>query len=176
MFSFFKKKEPSVKIIDKIWLNEHAKFKACLNMYQKNSQLIFITWFTETFEKLNTFLEQQGIKNAVVMYRNIYSTNNANLVFVEHYPLIEKEQELFSKLNLPTIIILTALDEPLMQVFGGERIVELMKKLGINEDEMIEHNMISSSIIKAQKKLAENITIENSANSQHDWFAKNYHK
>lgn len=176
MFSFFKKKEPSVKIINKIWLTEYAKFKACLGMLQNNSHLVFITWFTETFERLNNFLGEHGINNAVVMYRNIEATNNTNVVFVEHYPLMEKEQELFTKLNVTTVTVLTGLDEPLMQVFGGERIITLMKKMGMEDDEVIEHNMISSSIIKAQKKLAENITIENTANSQREWFAKNYHK
>lgn len=43
-----------------------------------------------------------------------------------------------------------------MRLFGSERISGVMDKLGFKEGEMIEHNMISKSIERAQKKVEEN--------------------
>jgi preprotein translocase subunit SecA len=43
----------------------------------------------------------------------------------------------------------------------------------MNEEEAIEHSMISKSIGNAQKKIASKVNIEQSARSQKDWFQKN---
>ncbi|MBC7587761.1 MAG: hypothetical protein H7178_05310 [Chitinophagaceae bacterium] len=69
--------------------------------------------------------------------------------------------------------ILSGLDEPFFQLFGSDKIVELLSKLGMNEDEAIEHPMITASIINAQKKLAKQVLIDYTARSQKDWMEKN---
>ena len=43
-----------------------------------------------------------------------------------------------------------------MRMFGSDRLAGLMDRMGFQEGEMIEHNMISSSIERAQKKVEEN--------------------
>ena len=43
-----------------------------------------------------------------------------------------------------------------MRMFGSERIASVMDRMGFQEGEMIEHNMISNSIERAQKKVEEN--------------------
>jgi preprotein translocase subunit SecA len=40
-----------------------------------------------------------------------------------------------------------------MRIFGGERLVKAMERLGLEEDQPIEHKMISKSIENAQKKV-----------------------
>ena len=52
-----------------------------------------------------------------------------NIIFAEHYPLQQKEKELYQKLNLEIVNVWSALDEPLFQNFGGEKIIQMMKKL-----------------------------------------------
>jgi preprotein translocase subunit SecA len=46
-----------------------------------------------------------------------------------------------------------SLEDNLMRIFGSERISTIMDKLGVKEDEPIEHNLISKSIEGAQKKV-----------------------
>ncbi len=43
-----------------------------------------------------------------------------------------------------------------MRLFGSERIAKLMDRMGIEEGEVIQHSMITSSIERAQKKVEEN--------------------
>lgn len=46
-----------------------------------------------------------------------------------------------------------ALDDDLLRIFGGKRITGIMERLGIEDGEPIEHNMISKAIENAQKKV-----------------------
>ena len=49
-----------------------------------------------------------------------------------------------------------SLEDDLMRLFGSDRIARLMDRMGIEEGEVIQHSMISSSIERAQKKVEEN--------------------
>ncbi len=46
-----------------------------------------------------------------------------------------------------------ALEDDLLRIFGGERITGIMEKLGMEEGEPIEHNLISKAIENAQTKV-----------------------
>jgi preprotein translocase subunit SecA len=46
-----------------------------------------------------------------------------------------------------------SLEDDLMRIFGSDRIKGFMDKMGMKEDEPIEHKMISNAIAKAQKKV-----------------------
>jgi preprotein translocase subunit SecA len=46
-----------------------------------------------------------------------------------------------------------ALEDDLLRIFGGERITGIMEKLGMDEGEPIEHNMISRAIENAQSRV-----------------------
>ena len=49
-----------------------------------------------------------------------------------------------------------SLEDDLMRMFGSDRISKLMDRMGLKEGEVIQHNMISKSIERAQKKVEEN--------------------
>ncbi len=49
-----------------------------------------------------------------------------------------------------------SLDDDLMRLFGSDRIVKYMDRLGLDEGEVIQHSMITKSIERAQKKVEEN--------------------
>ncbi len=53
-------------------------------------------------------------------------------------------------------VFFVSLEDNLMRLFSSDRIATVMDKLGFKEGEMIEHNMISKSIERAQKKVEEN--------------------
>ncbi len=49
-----------------------------------------------------------------------------------------------------------SLEDNLMRLFGSDRISKLMDRMGLKEGEVIQHNMITKSIERAQKKVEEN--------------------
>ena len=46
-----------------------------------------------------------------------------------------------------------SLEDDLMRIFAGDRVVNMMRAMGLKEDEAIEHKMVSRSIENAQKKV-----------------------
>ncbi len=48
-----------------------------------------------------------------------------------------------------------SLEDDLMRLFGGDRIYSIMERLGIEEDQPIEHSLISRSVESAQKRVEE---------------------
>ena len=53
-------------------------------------------------------------------------------------------------------VFYVSLEDDLMRLFASERIAALMDKLGFKEGEVLEHNMLSKSVERAQKKVEEN--------------------
>ena len=49
-----------------------------------------------------------------------------------------------------------SLEDDLMRLFGQERLMNVFNKLGVGEDEQIEHKMLSNAIESAQKKIDTN--------------------
>lgn len=164
MFGLFGKSESNIKVIDKVWISAEAKWRACAAMAQVNPNCIFVTWFEDTFAKLKEVL---GGERSIFLADHMDATKAVNkmVVFVEHYPLPKPEQNLFASLNLKEVPVVSSLDEPLFMHFGGERTIELMKKLGLQEDEPVGHSMITKSIQNAQAKLEKQVIVERKATS-----------
>ncbi len=171
MFGLFKNSDKQFKINDKVWMSSLAKWNACRAMSQANGSCIFIAWFKETFEHIRTILPQHQIGLADSFHPE--STHKTLLVFVEHYPLATVEESLFKRLGLSEVPVLSALDEPFFQKFGGEKTIDLMLKLGMKEDEVIAHSLITKSIHSAQSKIAAKVITEVKANSQKSWIEIN---
>jgi preprotein translocase subunit SecA len=74
---------------------------------------------------------------------------------------------------LDEVRVLSALDEPLFKRFGSDKIIQMMKQMGMSEKQSIEHDMISKAIQNAQDKIDHKIDIEQSARSQNDWLVRN---
>jgi preprotein translocase subunit SecA len=102
-----------------------------------------------------------------------------HLLFLGHYPLPDKENKLLERLNgiRPlSITFYSSLDNPLMDVFGANNIISLMEKLGMKEDEAIEHTMVTKAMQNARRKLEEMVKFEQTALSEKEWFEKNHRK
>lgn len=50
-------------------------------------------------------------------------------------------------------VFFVSLEDDLMRLFASEKIAGLMDKLGFKEGEVLEHNMLSKSVERAQKKV-----------------------
>ncbi len=98
-------------------------------------------------------------------------------LFAGHYPLPTKEQPVIQKLNTSfpksEIIFCSSLDNPSFKIFGSDRIVDMLDKLGMKEDEAIEHAMVTKSMAQARAKVESSVTRETKADSEEEWFAKN---
>jgi hypothetical protein len=177
MFNFFKKKSPETRVVNKVIMTEAAKWKALADQWKKNNNTVFVFWFDETLQKAETIFGQEtAMPVELLRARDIHSPNPAGkqLIFAEHYPLPEKEKELFQRLNLPEIQVWSALDEPLFKEFGSDKIVQMMKQLGMKEDEVIENSMISKAISGAQEKISKKVLTDQTCPSQEEWLRKNW--
>ena len=86
--------------------------------------------------------------------------------FAEHYPLRQKEKAFFLKMNLQESEIWPAPDEPLFMHFGTIKIIQVMKQLGLKEEEAIKHFIISKAIQNAQEKISKKVRIDQTSTSQ----------
>jgi len=181
-FNLFGKKEkdqPTGIFTDKTYMSTAAKMNACLDLAKKNPDTVFITWFPETTRKFRSFFEQHGLaENRIIEARQMHAAllTDKTAVFAEHYPLHSKETELIKNWTQDHFIVFSAMDEPLFKHFGSEKMIPLMKMLGMKEEESIEHSMVSKSIIKGQDKIAAQVSYESTANSQGEWMEKNIKK
>ena len=66
-----------------------------------------------------------------------------------------------------------ALDEPTMRVFAGERVKSLMKKLGLDDSEPVDHPWVNDSVRKAQKVLEARANGDRPARSADEWIRLN---
>ena len=170
MFGLFSKKNKGVTIHDNIWISEEAKFRACLEMNKANPTTVFVAWFEETKSALEIFFQRNSVAKQVYLADRLNAGfADKELIFVEHHPLSSEEQRIATELGKNEIVVLSALSEPLFQLFNSDRIIEMIKKMGINEDEMLEHEMISTSLRRAQEQISKKTIISGSARSQADW-------
>ena len=175
MFGLFKKSD-GINVIDKVWMSKQAKWKACSAMLALNPSALFVAWFEETAEELSSYLALPSDNKTLLLAADLTADTiqERMVMFVEHYPLSSVEQDLFKKLNLKEVPVLLSLDEPFFQKFGGEKTIELMKKLGVKEDEVLGNAMIGKSIRNAQEKIAAKVKTEKKAPSQQEWMKVNH--
>ena len=172
MLNLFKRKEPPVKIIDKVWMSELSKLNALVSTLDENNETVIIFWFEESLQKLEAKINRSATI-LLAKETNSIRVSGKKVIVAEHFPLFQTEIDFFNKINLPVVQVWSALDEPLFSRFGGEKIIQLMKQLGMKEDEMVEHNMISKAIRNAQDKISKKVIIPQSARSQQNWLEKN---
>ncbi len=175
MFGLFSKKEKPVPVTDLIWINGDAKKAGLVQLLKQKPAAVLCTWFAATATEFENFLEAKGPGHTIYLQRELHTsiTSDKEMIFLEHYPLFKKEQELFRSINAAGITVLSSLEDPLLKQFGGERISNLMKALGVDEEEAISHKMITSSLLNAQQKLDKEITTELLASSAEEWFTRN---
>ena len=179
LFNLFGKKDAAGDnhvFVDRAYVTIAAKMNACAELARKEPNHVFICWFADTAAKFKEFFRQQGLdESRVTEAHHLHASKLLNKipVFVEHHPLHAKELELIKNWDAEKIVVYSAMDEPLFKHFGSDKLIPLMKMLGMKEDEVIEHSMVSKSIIKGQEKIAELVSLEQSANSQEDWMRKN---
>jgi hypothetical protein len=179
LFNLFGKKDNEADnhvFIDRAYVSTTAKMMACAELAKKEPNHVFICWFADTATQFKEFFRQQELDEDLVTeihYVHASKLINKIPVFAEHYPLHSRELDLIKNWEAKNIVVYSALDEALFRYFGSDKLIPLMKMLGMKEDEVIEHAMVTKSIIRGQQKIAEQVTVEQSAASQEEWMRKN---
>ena len=176
MFNFSKNKKPETKVKYIIWISSEAKWRGLEELWKKDPNIVFVFWFDETLDEAKSNIDPiiiDKIQFALAREVNHHLVPNRPVIFTEHYPLQKKEQELFQQLQLKEVKVLSALDEPLFKKFGADKIVQLVKQMGMGENDPLENQMISNAIKNAQQKLEKQVIIDHSAPSQRNWLEKN---
>ena len=174
MFKLFNKgNKPGVT--DKIFIHSKNKWPYCKKILDENSKTVFIGWFDESIEELESYFLQTNVQASILKARTAYRSQmeGMRVVLIEHHPMKTKEDQLFDQLSLKNVVFLTAVDEPLLKYVGGEKLIKIMERLGMKEEDPIEHKLITQSIITAQKKIDAKVVIEQSTRSQAEWMQRN---
>jgi hypothetical protein len=179
LFNLFGKKEDEKEdriFSDRVYITSEAKMNACAQLAKEQPTTLFIAWFSDTAKKYKEFFIEKGLdENSITEARYIHLAQLQKHipVFVEHYPLHAKEMALVENWQLKNIIVYSAMDEPLFKHFGSDKMIPIIKLLGMKENESIEHSYVTQSITKGQQKIADKVSIEQTANSQADWMERN---
>jgi hypothetical protein len=178
VFNLFGKKEdnPEGIFVDKTYITTVAKINACIALAKQQPNTLFICWFADTVKILRAAFLQQGLDELKIVDAKelrLATLQNKVPVFAEHYPLHSKEIKLVEQFTIEKAIVFSAMDEPLFKHFGSEKMIVLIKLLGMKEDEAIEHSAVTKYINRGQEKIAAVVTAEQFAQSQEEWMRKN---
>lgn len=186
MFSWFKKKEPAApSLMDRVWLNRASAERAIVRAAQAGP-LAVLCFFDDTHARLSAALGAAGLApgRALVIERVDQLSlvpAGAAVIVAERHPVSGFNRALAQKLATlapgVTPTCYSGLDDPLMKLFGGDRLVEVMRQLGLSEDEPVEHPMISKALTNASQKLEQRLGPALSrlapAASMAEWMQKN---
>ena len=167
-FNIFKGKPKRPQKVDKVYMNQSEKDKAVSNMAKNGSSPTFLVWSIISFQYYQNIV---GESILLIDDKMIHSRVTENdLVFLEHHFSKEKEMEFIKLLKLDKAIFMTSIDDPLFVLFDSGRIKDVMIKMGHNENEALEHDMISKSIARAQGKLLEEGLPDNCDVRVREWY------
>lgn len=94
----------------------------------------------------------------------------------EMHPLPDREAEVEAfaeQLPSPTLTYFASLEDPVMKLFSGAWLQEMLKHLGMKEDEEIRSPMVSRRIRRAQQRIARRVETETAARSVEEWMERN---
>ncbi len=102
---------------------------------------------------------------------------NCRIIGAERFPIPDGDQKIIAFAQSFGIVggmdCHVALDDPLLIYFIDERITQLLKQIGMAENESLQHDLISRSILNAQRKIAKKARSNRPANSAEQWLIQN---
>jgi len=101
-----------------------------------------------------------------------------NFLFYGHYPIPTKENKILAKLAVMAadITFYSSLDDPAFMIFGADQLKSTLEKLGLSNEEAIEHAMVTRAMKNAREKIEQNVKQEILCATEAEWFSKNYKK
>jgi hypothetical protein len=181
---FFKKKAPKTNFKFRVLLNDHGKFSNLLSEATNLREVYLLYFFEETKDVVLSRAKQnwidlseepdsQGIK-LISTDRVSGIPEKSKVILCDYHPLLEENAQVIEQIQDQLVTTYASLEDPLMRLFGSERIAALMGKMDISEDEPLQNAMIDKSIQRAMEKVAKDVKqVTQNSVSQKDWIEKN---
>ena len=197
LFDFFfgGGKRSNVNVVpDVIWLNITAKLTGIRKDVVAQSSsgavgVLLVAHFPDVVDQLYRIAAENGnnipikvslakdLSTDLVAEWSINESATVAIIVGERHPLPKHDDEVlqFAE-SLPHQVRLirhVSLEDPLMKVFAGEWVENLLRRMGMAEDEAIESNMVSRRIKAAQQKIEKEAFGDSDANSAAEWLDAN---
>ncbi|MBI5609817.1 MAG: hypothetical protein HY902_13175 [Deltaproteobacteria bacterium] len=196
IFNWFRKPPPAYD--DRVWLDCTTRTRAIVAQAKAaQTPLVLVAFFPATLDEFAQALRAADVPFAEVgparslrppglmvqltladRVAQIPASQDKTLQFcaVEHHPLPEPNAALverLARLGPARPVFHSALDEPLMRHFGGERVAALMRKMDMPADEAIAAPMVTSALANAREKVRKKVVAPLPAKSMGEWLAIN---
>lgn len=188
MFGWFKKKAPAAPPFDdRVWIDEAARLRAVL-CETGNGPTLIVTFFEESAARVAAALRSAGVPFAEVgtslaawsdgrvylcladRLRHLVGDlpDGLRVIVFEHHPHPSDDRAFLEALAARTAarpVFHTALDEPLLRRFGGDRTAAVMARMGMSPDEPIEHALVTRAMTDMREKVAAKVKVSREARS-----------
>ncbi|MCM2374202.1 preprotein translocase subunit SecA [Aporhodopirellula aestuarii] len=183
---------------DLIWMTEAGKLNGILAAVNEKGQgdavaILVVSHFDETHAKIERLLTNySGQVPAMAVRTNDLSpriatgsqfneASRVECIVTEHHPLAEEDDRVINEFvqDLPCqcrVSFCTSLDDAVMQLFAGDYMKSVMKRMGMSDNEAIESALVSRRIRAAQESVAQKTVSSHRANSAKEWIEMNVRK
>jgi hypothetical protein len=168
---------------------------------KKGELSVIVTFFEESHAQLTDSLKASAVPFEIVTSLNAYGIENhkgtvviftafsqspvagspkklkASIFFMGHYPFVAAEKKVVESLQSTfpdaRLSFCLSLEDPLFERLGTDNLVPLLEKIGLTDDECIEHALVTKALARALEKLNENLSSEMKAHSMREWLNRN---
>lgn len=177
MFGLFKKSPTAPEAHYKFFISEIEKYRFLTTKMLEASgdKFVLLYHFENTRSEMEQLLKAAKVSfdtdrnsgarilvldAAEFLESEIYGT--PEIFVIEIYPLAERDSRMVQKAldKDYQLTFYASVDSAFFQMFGGERVTNLMRQMGMEPGEVIEHKFINSAIVKAQNKIAKGLSVE----------------
>ncbi len=167
LFGTLRRPTPDGAEPDRVWWSRDVCNRAILRDVQAaravGARVLVLAHFEETLADLSrdgsgTFGSDEPLMLVQDAVARAGDAAEYHLVLVsERHPLRSEDDRVTAWVGtagIPKVAFYLALDDALLRMFGGDKTRELLKRLGMKEEEAIEHPFIDRSLRNAQDKVA----------------------
>ncbi len=197
IFDWFSTTPSNIEVLnDAIWLTEEAKFNGISKQITQSlgdpdgpAAVVLVAHFQDTLERLQALLAEDAFDGPVTAttveqlleattYRTALDESQMiEFLIAERHLLATRDEAVLEfATGLPTRCRLghhVSLKDLLMTVFVDEWVENMLKQLGMQEDEAIEGRLIARRVKDCQKRIAAKAFGDEPAPSAREWMKRN---
>jgi hypothetical protein len=193
---FGSKRRTNIEVIpDRIWMTSDAKLagiarEAAERTESQTVAILLVAHFADVLAQLEPLASQRilgppckavlarDLDSELAASMNLDASATIDLIVGQRHPLPSVDDRLVEFADkLPCrcrISYHLSLDDPVMEIFAGEWVQSVLRKLGMSEDEAIQSRMVTRRIRQAQQKIEGKVIGTVDAQSAAEWLEKNF--